>query len=36
MNKLYPNGIYPDCFEPIPINDTIGMSCKNCGHIWTY
>ncbi len=33
--NLYPNGLCPDCFKKIPEEDSVGNSCKICGHVWT-
>ena len=30
----YPDGVCPDCAEPIPADAEEGSECGNCGHIF--
>ena len=30
----YPDGLCPDCKEPIPDNTVSGQKCGNCGHVF--
>ena len=32
--KNYPDGICPDCGEPIPEDTVEGEGCENCGHVF--
>jgi hypothetical protein len=30
----YPDGVCPDCQEPISTTTENGFDCKNCGHVF--
>lgn len=34
VKKCYPDGICPDCADPIPDEAVEGDECVNCGHIF--
>lgn len=34
IKNNYPNGLCPDCNEPIPDNVVCGQKCGNCGHVF--
>lgn len=34
VQKSYPHGECPDCFQVVPGTAKHGDSCKNCGHVF--
>lgn len=36
VKSCYPNGLCPDCDDPIPKNAKEGDECENCGHVFCH